>query len=459
MKYKKICLCCNKEFETNSPQKLYCDRDHYLPCPICGKLVKKKDRDFTLPPATCSTECKVKAIQCHMKLKVCEICGDTFKPKSGVATICDKEHHINCEICGKDMIVTKKMWHDKITTCSKECAQEKLRRFYRRKYGVDHPMQNPEVQKHFEDAMKSKYGAAHALQIDIFKSAAQRTNLSKFDTEYACLADKCIRNNGKTISVSNKRFKSKLEAKGLTCRVEFKLGGNSYDIMIPESKTIIEIDPSYIHNSIGNHWTSQGLSERYHISRSEVAWQNGYRCIHVFDWDKEDLVINNLAHKQDMLAAHCRVYKLKRPPATKFLKLYNYSGSPQGQVLYLGLVHEPTNEIVQVMSFGVANNRTIYTTEIGACCTLPKYNVIGGYEKLFKEAITNFCIDSIVAYADLSKTDGSEYERMGMKRVGMSAPQINWSKGKRVKIEGDEELLKAEGWLPVYDCGYAVFEY
>lgn len=39
MKYKKICKCCGKLFETNSPQKLFCDRDHYLPCPICGKCV------------------------------------------------------------------------------------------------------------------------------------------------------------------------------------------------------------------------------------------------------------------------------------------------------------------------------------------------------------------------------------------------------------------------------------
>lgn len=128
-KFTKRCLCCGKQFQTNSPQKLYCDDVHYIPCPICGKPVLKKDRDFTTPPRACSLECRQKLLQKNMAPVKCVICGEEFKPKSGRALICDKEHHISCSICGKDMILTKDMYHCGINTCSPECAKEKTRRF------------------------------------------------------------------------------------------------------------------------------------------------------------------------------------------------------------------------------------------------------------------------------------------------------------------------------------------
>ena len=196
-KFTKICQCCGLPFETNSPQKLFCNRIHYLPCPVCGNPVEKKDRDFSKPPKCCSPKCAHILRQRNMKQRKCQICGEMFKPSSGNALICNKEHHVSCSICGKDMILTREMWQDKIDTCSKECAKEKLRRFYQDKYSTDHPMQNSEVQKHHKQAMFDKYGVEFALQSDELKQHAVETNKEKFGSEWA---------------LGNKEFHDKIKA-------------------------------------------------------------------------------------------------------------------------------------------------------------------------------------------------------------------------------------------------------
>lgn len=66
---KKKCLCCGLEFETYKSQKMYCDRPHYLPCPICGKPVLKKDKDFTRQPTCCSKECTVEKNRRNLPIK------------------------------------------------------------------------------------------------------------------------------------------------------------------------------------------------------------------------------------------------------------------------------------------------------------------------------------------------------------------------------------------------------
>ena len=119
MKFKKICKCCGLEFETNSSQKLYCDRDHYLPCPVCGKLVKKTGRDFSRPPKCCSSECSHILKKRSFKPRKCVLCGKEFMPESGVQIICNDLHTRKCVICGKEFEVDRN--HIDKQTCSTEC--------------------------------------------------------------------------------------------------------------------------------------------------------------------------------------------------------------------------------------------------------------------------------------------------------------------------------------------------
>jgi len=471
----KYCKCCGKQFETVNPQKLFCDGVHYLPCPVCGKPVLKKGRDFTQAPTCCSPECTKIKHDMNLHEKTCVICGDKFKPKSGVATICEKEHHGNCVICGKDIIITKKMWHDGIDTCSRKCAKEKLRRFYQVKYGVDHPMQNSKVQEHHRQAMLEKYGAEHALQVPDILESAYQTNLRKFGTKYACVREEC--RQYVPIPNSNKRYGKLLENLNFEVEYEVRIDSRIFDLYLPECKTFIEIDPTYTHNSWGNHW-DEPLDPDYHRNKSNLAIDKGYRCVHVFDWDATEKIIDLFRTDNRIGARKCELKEVPLTECNKFLNEYHLQGRVYKQVYRLGLYYN--NELIQVMTFGTPRYDKKHDIELLRLCSKRGYVVIGGAEKLFKHALDdNPSWKSIISYCDLAKFSGEVYSRLNMKRVRTTPPQIVWSKGADKvtstllrqrgydqlfnanygKGTSNEELMLEHGWLPVYDCGQAVYVY
>ena len=173
MKLTKVCRCCGKIFETNNPQKLYCDSEHWLPCPICGKPVLKKDRDFTIPPKCCSRECSEKLTRRNLPIRKCEICGNLFKPNSGVATICELPHFRKCEVCGNEFLLTKDMYHDNVTTCSAECKRKKRRRKNLEKCEVPYQIQFDKIL----DEIGIKYQPRMSLSSEIFDFHVTGTNI------------------------------------------------------------------------------------------------------------------------------------------------------------------------------------------------------------------------------------------------------------------------------------------
>ena len=480
MKYKKICKCCGKEFETNSPQKLYCNGKHYLPCPVCGKLVEKKDNDFSRPPKCCSPECSHKLRQSKFKERKCIFCGKSFVPKSGVQIACEDTHYDKCEICGKLFVRTVSNLNDGITTCSPECTKEKLRRHSQEKYGTDHPMQSKEVQKHFHDAMVAKYGVAHALQIpgkiDQQQSAAYQTNMKHNGVPYACLLPQCMEAQGRIVSNINKKLVAEIEALGLEASLEKRINNLSYDICVESEKLLIEINPTYTHSSIPNHWGTS-RDKYYHRNKSQVAVDNGYRCIHVFDWDNWDKIIDMLKPREKVYARNLEIYKLNNSVVDEFLNKYHLQGTCRGQLLCLGLVKD--NVLYQVMTFGKSRYDKKHSIELLRLCTLPGYTVVGGASRLFSYATVQFGRYNIISYCDRSKFTGDVYEKIGMKLIRTTPPQEIWSRGNSKitanllrqrgydqlfntdygKGVSNEQLMIENGWLPVYDCGQFVYSF
>lgn len=478
MKYKKICKCCGEEFETNSPQKIYCDRLHYLPCPICGKPVLKTDKDFTRPPKCCSSKCTHELRKQHLPKRKCIICGEEFTPNSGINLVCSKEHYKPCEICGTPILID--IDHPKNTCDSAECKREHLRRLSQEKYGTDHPMQNAQVKENFKAAMKQKYGVEHALQYPKFSEKQQitayKTNMEHNGVPYACLLEQCVEAQGKIISKLNKSFGDMLYEHQIQYSFERRIENHSYDICIEYARILIEIDPTYTHSPVKNHW---GIAREstYHKTKSDIAISNGYRCIHVFDWDDWSKILNMLIPTKPIYARNCKLYKLNLEPTNEFLSKYHIQGTCKGQLLNVGLLYN--DELVEVMTFGKPRYSTKHKIELLRLCTKPGYQVIGGASKLFNWAVSTYELQNIISYCDLSKFSGDVYEKLGMKHIRDSAPQEIWSKGtKRItanllrqrgydqlfhtnygKGTSNEDLMLENGWLPIYDCGQAVYEF
>ena len=99
--------------------------------------------------------------------------------------------------------------------------------------------------------------------------------------------------------------------------------------------------------------------------------------------------------------------------------------------------------------------------------------------KLFQYFIKQLNPSSIISYCDKAKFSGYVYEAIGMTHIRATQPSEIWSRGKEKvttrlllargydqlfnahygKGTDNKELMKNDGWLPVFDCGQSVYEW
>lgn len=131
------------------------------------------------------------------------------------------------------------------------------------------------------------------------------------------------------------------------------------------------------------------------------------------------------------------------------------------------------------MTFGKPRYDKKYSVELLRLCTKSGFNVVGGASKLFSYATSEYGLSNIISYCDLSKFSGDVYSKIGMTLVRITPPQEIWSKGDEKitanllrsrgydqifktnygKGTSNDQLMLDNGWLPVYDCGQAVYEF
>lgn len=332
------------------------------------------------------------------------------------------------------------------------------------RYGVDNPAKIPEVQEKISASLRASYPK--------FKDKMIETNIERYGVPYYCMTDECKEAQGQIISTTNRTFGKLLEANNVEYKFEHRIKSNSYDIRV--GNTLIEIDPTYTHNVIGNHWGT-AIEKYYHRDKTQLAEDNGFRCIHVFDWDDWDKIIDLLRPTRRIFARNCTIYKLNPDVGDAFLDNYHLQSTCRGQLLYLGLVFE--DELLQVMTFGKARYDKAYDVELLRLCTKPGYTVVGGASRLFSYATNEYGLSNIISYCDRSKFVGTVYEKMGMTLKRITPPQEVWSKGNEKitanllrargydqlfgtnfgKGTSNEELMLSAGYLPVYDCGQRVY--
>lgn len=149
-----------------------------------------------------------------------------------------------------------------------EIIQEKIRKVNLEKYGYEYPMRSEEVKKHMSESIKKKYGV-----------------------DWACMLPQCMEAVGTRVSSFNRAFGKFLEDDGFTVEYEFPIGNKQYDIKV--GRILIEIDPTYTHTTYeGVHSRFGAISKNYHVYKTDVAMAHGYRCIHVFDWDDWNTVLD-----------------------------------------------------------------------------------------------------------------------------------------------------------------------
>lgn len=354
---------------------------------------------------------------------------------------------------------------------------EKCKTTWMETLGVDNPSKSKQVIDKITDTFLNKYGVVRAVQVPEFREKMRQTMIAKYGVPYYHMTEEFKHSQHFRVSNVNKTFADKVASIGLNVEFEMPIGQKSYDLHIIGTNTLIEINPTYTHNLIGNHRSSKGLDKYYHRDKSQVATDNGYRCIHVFDWDNWDRILDMLKPRTKVYARNCKIYKLNLDVAQQFLNRYHLQGSCRGQLLCLGLIQD--GELYQVMTFGKPRYDKAHYVELLRLCSKPGYTVVGGASKLFKYATVEFGLSNIISYCDVSKFNGDVYKNIGMKLIRTTPPQEIWSRGADKitanllrqhgydqlfntnygKGTSNEQLMLNNGWLPVYDCGQRVYEF
>ena len=497
MIYTKTCEICGKQFQTKSKLKKICYDDHYLTCPDCGKQVLWNKTEEFKGCKSCNQKRAVELRKQTMmkryrapttlqskqlKMKYESTMSDRYGAKNPMQCqkLRSKAADTNVERYGSKNPMQNKEIAKKSADSRKDHMDEiveHIKQTWMEKYDVDNISKCPDIIDKITDTVMKRYGVKRAIQIPEFRHKMIDTMISRYQVPWYVQSEEYRSNEHFRVSKINEIFRDILEKHDISYEQEYPIEFKNYDFYLPESRTLIEIDPTYTHNIIGNHLNKNGIESSYHLEKTKLAHKYNMHCIHVFDWDNWDQILNIILPKKAVYARNCKILKLFSDVTDEFLSKYHLQGTCRGQEVSLGLVQD--DKLYMVMTFGKPRYNKNYAVEILRFATLPGYRVIGGASKLFKYFVNTFEIDSIISYCDLSKFDGDVYEKIGMTYLRNTSPQEIWSKdNNRItanllrqrgydqlfgtdygKGVSNEQLMIENGWLPVYDCGKAVYAY
>lgn len=426
-----------------------------------------------------NSEIKQKAVNTNLQKYGVENVSKSEKVKSKIQSTFQEKYGVN-----NAMQVPEFAQRQRASTrasCGFEFAmqnpeiQDKAKQTNLERYGTEFPTQSKLVQDKRDESVQLHYGVHYLSQCPEIQSKIRETCLQRYGVPYNCMRKEC-RSSYRTISKYNLEFKQFLSCQGVEVdEMEFSLDRYSFDFKL--GNILIELDPTITHNSYMSIFdkTSTGIDKQYHATKSEVATTHGFRCIHVFDWDDWYKISTLLQPSTILHARTLQVKEISSAECNQFERLYHLQSDCYGQQIRLGLYNG--DALVEIMTFGQPRYSKKYEWELLRLCTHPHYRIVGGSERLFSHFIRAVHPISIISYCDLSKFSGSVYSRIGMKLDHISPPSKHWSKGSEHitdnllrsrgydqlfgtafgKGTNNEQLMLENGWLPVHDCGQAVY--
>lgn len=147
---KRKCIWCGEEFIPHTGKQKSCGKDHYLPCPDCGKPVKVSNLTYSQYLRNGSKRCK----DCVAK---------AVHERSLLRT--DEERK---EILEKRKATNLAKFGVEFASQSKD-IQKRVVETNMKRYGVERPLQNSDIMQSMKNNVRSKYGVDHVSQVPEFK--------------------------------------------------------------------------------------------------------------------------------------------------------------------------------------------------------------------------------------------------------------------------------------------------
>ena len=273
---------------------------------------------------------------------------------------------------------------------------------------------------------------------------------STYNVNYYCQHPDFLSKSTTRISEIQRKFMNLLDSRNIEYEVEFPVESKCYDIHIKNTNILIEINPSYTHSNYQNHW-GKGLSKSYHLEKTLIAERNGYRCIHVWDWDNWENILDLFHTEHSIYARNCNIeFEVDIQEFIDKNSLYPIKLNDHHSTC---LVYN--GQIIALMLFNSVEEN-VYELEFITKCG---YKVLGGLSKLWKHSIEKFGLMNIIFHCDRSKFTGQSIQTiLGLEWVKSTNSRCQWSRDNLVQFNLDldeynsKQLLEMK-WLPVYDCG------
>lgn len=224
--------------------------------------------------------------------------------------------------------------------------------------------------------------------------------------------------------------------------------------------------------------------DNYHLTKSELCENVGYKLIHVFEDEfvyKKEIVLSRLLNilgktKEKIYARKCEIKEVTYKDSECFLNENHIQGNCISKHRY-GLYYN--NELVSLMTFGSTRINLNSKKENGVFELLRFVNkkntsVLGGASKLLKHFIKVVSPIKIISYSDNRWGNGNLYKKLNFKFVRKSKPNYFYVlKNKRInrftyrkdvlvkqgfdKNKSEKEIMKERGINRIYDCGSTLF--
>jgi len=186
------------------------------------------------------------------------------------------------------------------------------------------------------------------------------------------------------------------------------------DIVLPDYKIAIEYNGMYWHSD-------KFRDENYHLNKTLMCKDKGYQLFHIFEFENLEIwksIINDkLGLNKKIDANDCIISEVSEDLA-KYFCTQNSLQCYADSTVILGLYHD--NRLMQIMAFKRKGDSYI----ISNFCTEKGYHIVKGADKLFKYFLEHYKTESVIAYADIRYSDGSEYVNLGFKQIDQTEPNV-----------------------------------
>lgn len=180
------------------------------------------------------------------------------------------------EATQKRFITNIERYGGKSPFCS-EKVRNKSKETVIHRYGVDNVRKSEAVKNKIKQTQSNKYGGM-GFASETLMSKYKQIMLDKYGVEYGCLLPQCYESRNGKFSAPNNAFEKLLAENNLNHMTEFVLDSFRYDFKV--DNTLIEINPSYSHNStFGYCGYGDGIDRNYHFEKTQKAVENGYRVL------------------------------------------------------------------------------------------------------------------------------------------------------------------------------------